>query len=66
MASIDLWVEGGWGAESMVWSQEVALDVDRLHYDQHYADMVDRHIRDTLDYLAKEIETIGVYTPREL
>lgn len=59
MASFDLWIDGGWGQESVAWSQEVALDLDRFANDQYYADTVDTHIRRALAYLAKEVEEIG-------
>ena len=63
MANLDLWVDGDWGDDTVGWSQEFAFDLPRFHHDPEYAHRINIHIQNSLKYLAKELEEIGLTTP---
>lgn len=66
MASLDLWIDGDWGKAVINWHEsEVAFDLERFHYDQYYADLVNQHVKHALEYLGKELAEISRMTPPE-
>lgn len=65
MATLDLWLEGDWGEENnIVWHQaEIPFDLQRFHYDQRYAYLVDEHVKHAIEYLGKELAEIAMIEP---
>lgn len=60
MADLDLWIDGEFGDESVAWHQEIKIDLDRLEWDKDFQEKVDKYVRQALEFLAKEIEVLGV------
>ena len=59
-ATVDLWIEGDWGRETINWHEEIAFDLNLFMEDQTYADLVNEHVRRSLGFLNKELEEIGL------
>ena len=69
VATLDLWLEGAWGGgeEHVVWqSVDVPLDLHRYHYDQRYADLINRHVKRAVEQLGAEIAEIDRMTPEDI
>lgn len=69
MATLDLWMEGDWGGgeENIVWHEvDVPFNLQRYHYDQRYAEVINKYVKDKLENLAKELAEIALLTPDEI
>ncbi len=66
MATLDLWLEGDWGEENIVWHQEgLSFDLERFHSDQLYAEVINDYIRHALANMAEGLSEIAMRVPEE-
>lgn len=60
MAKMNLWVDWDDEGESAGWQTSVTLPLELFQCDDKYAEFVSEYITRGLEYLAKEVELIGV------
>lgn len=63
MVTLDFWIEGAPGEPHINWHYEVPFDLARFHYDQRYSNLVHQHVKNALEYLARELSEISLMTP---
>lgn len=63
MATLDFWIEGELGEPHINWHADVPFDLNRYHYDDKYAHVVNKHVERALEYLATELSEISLMTP---
>ena len=58
-ASLGLWLDADeLGGESYAVHQDVKINMDRMHYDQDYCNLISEYIRRSIQYLAVELEEL--------
>lgn len=60
----ELYIEGHGMFNYIQWNQEVPLDWQRFETDDVYADLVSKHIAQSLEHLSREVEEIGIISPK--
>ena len=60
MAKMNLFVDWDEEGESAGWQDSVELPLEMFRFDDKYAEFVSEYITRGLEYLAKEVELIGI------
>lgn len=59
-ATMDLWIEGAWGQETIAFRQILTFDFDRFQYDDRFAHVIGHYISNALEHLAGEVEALSI------